>query len=159
MASTAADMRGRLRGAAAFGLLALAIAGCQPSPPPAPPAPTAGPVVYGPRLWLTVDFAFDSSRIRPEYYATLDAVAATLASNPNGGVIYVNGHTDLTGRLGYNLALSRRRAMAVADYLAARGIPRQTMVVQGFGPLNLADPANPYSPANRRVEIQSQQAM
>ena len=67
----------------------------------------------------------------------------------------INGHTDITGRLAYNIALSILRAEAVVDYLASRGVPRDVMRAQGFGPLQLLDPANPRSGVNRRVEIVS----
>ena len=45
------------------------------------------------------------------------------------------------------------RATAVVDYLAARGVPRERMRPQGFGPLQLYDSSDPRSPANRRVEV------
>ena len=70
-----------------------------------------------------------------------------------GLMFEVNGHTDVSGRLGYNISLSMLRASAVVDYLAARGVPRERMRPQGFGPLQPFDPYNLFSPANRRVEI------
>ncbi|MCC7283287.1 MAG: OmpA family protein, partial [Acetobacteraceae bacterium] len=65
----------------------------------------------------------------------------------------INGHTDVAGRLGYNLALSELRAASVVDYLAGRGVERARLKPQGFGPLQLLDPANPRSEVNRRVEV------
>ena len=65
----------------------------------------------------------------------------------------MNGHTDVVGRLGYNISLSGLRANAVVDYLATRGVPRERMRAQGFGPLQPFDSYNLRNPANRRVEV------
>lgn len=106
------------------------------------------------RIMLTVNFDFDSYRVRPESYAVLDNVAVALVDQRlRGATFEINGHTDITGRLGYNLGLSMLRAGAVVDYLSARGVPPASMRAQGFGPLQLLDPANPASGVNRRVEI------
>ena len=67
----------------------------------------------------------------------------------------IDGHTDRSGRFAYNIALSQLRADAVIQYLAARGVSPGAMFAQGFGYTTPADPANPYSPANRRVEVVS----
>jgi outer membrane protein OmpA-like peptidoglycan-associated protein len=84
----------------------------------------------------------------------LDNVAIALNDERlRGSHFEINGHTDIIGRLGYNIGLSFMRAGAVMDYLAARGVPTDAMRPQGFGPLQLLDTANPASPANRRVEI------
>ena len=105
---------------------------------------------------MTVYFDFDSHTIKPESYRDLDAVARAFADQRLSGLRYdINGHTDIVGRLAYNVALSQLRAQAVIDYLAARGVPRDEMRAQGFGPLELINRANPASPENRRVEIVS----
>ncbi len=128
------------------------------APPPPPPVDTSAAVVVAPSferaVELSINFDFDSYRIRPGDFAALDATAAALVDPRLAGFHFeINGHTDIIGRLGYNLVLSRLRAQAVADYLASRGVPPGLMRVQGFGPLQLIDPGNPASPANRRVEI------
>ncbi len=105
---------------------------------------------------IAVNFDLDSHRIRPEYYPALDSVAAAMLSQQLAGYTFdVDGHTDLSGRLAYNIALSVLRAQAVVDYLASRGVPRQILRPQGFGPLTLLNPANPFGPENRRVEVTS----
>ena len=106
------------------------------------------------RIMLTVNFDFDSHTIRPDGYQVLDNLSAALVNERLRGVTFeINGHTDIVGRLGYNLGLSMLRAGAVVDYLAARGVPGNAMRAQGFGPLRLADPNNPASGVNRRVEV------
>lgn len=122
---------------------------------PVPPAPVlyAAPV-FERRIIGAVNFDFDSYRIRPESYGLLDNAAVALNDPQLGGLRFeINGHTDVTGRLGYNIGLSMLRATAVVDYLVARGVPRERMRPQGFGPLQPFDPYNLRSPVNRRVEI------
>ena len=125
------------------------LAGCQP-----PGAASFGTVAYERAIVLTVNFDFDSYRVRPDSYAVLDNLAVALNDPALYGESYeVNGHTDVVGRFGYNVALSRLRAEAVSDYLATRGVARERLHPQGFGPLELFDTYNPRSAANRRVEI------
>jgi outer membrane protein OmpA-like peptidoglycan-associated protein len=132
-------------------LLLAVLAGCEPPPPQ--PAPMA-PVQSERRVLLTINFDFNSHTIRPSSYPLLDNVAIALNDERlRGSHFDINGHTDVIGRLGYNIGLSYMRAGAVMDYLAARGVPLDSMHPQGFGPLQLLDPADPASPANRRVEI------
>ncbi len=121
--------------------------------PQGPVAYEAAPV-FERRIVSAVNFDFDSYRIRGESYALLDNAAVALNDPQLYGLHFeINGHTDITGRLGYNIALSMLRATAVVDYLSARGVPRERMRAQGFGPLQPFDAYNLRSPANRRVEI------
>ncbi len=142
------------RALAAIAGLAL-LSACAPQPVA---VVSSDPVVVAPvaerAVELSVNFDFDSYRIRPSDYPTLDATAGALLDPRLGGFHFeINGHTDIIGRLGYNIVLSRLRAQAVAGYLASRGVPSGLMRVQGFGPLQLLDTGNPASPANRRVEV------
>lgn len=106
------------------------------------------------RIVGAVEFGFDTFRIRPQSYALLDNVAVAMNDPRLAGLFFeINGHTDITGRLGYNISLSMLRATAVAEYLAARGVPRERMRPQGFGPLQPINAYDPRSPSNRRVEI------
>lgn len=111
-------------------------------------------VAYERRIVTGINFDFDSYRIRPESYAVLDNAAIALNDPQLAGYRFdINGHTDIIGRLGYNISLSMLRATSVVEYLAARGVPRERMRAQGFGPLQPFDPYNLRSPANRRVEL------
>lgn len=128
-----------------------ALAACAPVPPPM--AYEAAPA-FERRIIGAVNFDFDSYRIRPDSFALLDNAAVALNDPQLYGLMFeVNGHTDISGRLGYNISLSMLRAAAVVDYLTARGVPRERMRPQGFGPLQPYDAYNLRSPANRRVEI------
>jgi OOP family OmpA-OmpF porin len=61
-------------------------------------------------------FDFGSTDIRREYHDELDALAKFLEKNPEAYVV-LEGFTDSTGDPKYNLALSRRRALSVKNYL------------------------------------------
>jgi OOP family OmpA-OmpF porin len=61
-------------------------------------------------------FDFGRTDIRSEYHDELDALAKFLEKNPEAYVV-IEGFTDSTGDLKYNLALSRRRAESVKNFL------------------------------------------
>lgn len=102
-----------------------------------------------------ITFATDQDQVIPAFYSTLDSVALVL-NKYNQTLINVYGHTDSTGSDDYNQALSQRRANAVANYLATRGVNPQRMIAQGFGESRpIADNSTEAGRAqNRRVEIQ-----
>jgi OOP family OmpA-OmpF porin len=133
------------------GLVLLAVlAACQ-APPQGPPV-AAMPSER--RVMLTINFNFDSHTIQPASYPVLNNLAVALNDERLSGAYFeIDGHTDIVGTLGYNIGLSMMRAGAVMDYLEAHGVPPEVMRPQGFGPLQLLDPANPASAVNRRVEI------
>jgi outer membrane protein OmpA-like peptidoglycan-associated protein len=101
-----------------------------------------------------VTFPVDSYTIQPGFRGTLDDIAASLQRFPNS-LIDVYGHTDSTGSYEYNQSLSERRARAVADYLAARGISGGRIQSQGFGETQpvASNDTEQGRAANRRVEI------
>lgn len=103
-------------------------------------------------------FDFDSDQLRPTAEPILDDLAATLVQA--GKPLEVQGHTDSKGEEAYNLALSQRRADAVADALKQRGVST-SITSTGLGETKPAapnetedgsdDPAGRQK--NRRVEI------
>jgi outer membrane protein OmpA-like peptidoglycan-associated protein len=101
-----------------------------------------------------VTFALDSASLNADFYAVLNKVAATLREYDKT-VIEVAGHTDSSGSDQYNQQLSERRANAVAQYLAAQGVPSTRMVTIGAGEGHpVASNDTPEGRAqNRRVEI------
>jgi outer membrane protein OmpA-like peptidoglycan-associated protein len=78
-----------------------------------------------------------------------------MPSRQNGHRIHVIGYTDTTGSRKYNQRLSQRRAEAVADALAAQGVPRSAIAVQRRGEDQLPVPTGDgfAEPQNRRVNI------
>ncbi|MDC3193821.1 peptidoglycan-associated lipoprotein Pal [Alphaproteobacteria bacterium] len=80
----------------------------------------------------TVYFGFDSSELAGEAQATLDRQAAFLNVNPTM-VIIIEGHADERGTREYNLALGDRRAVAVRDYLLAKGLNAARVRTVSYG--------------------------
>jgi len=81
----------------------------------------------------TVNFAFDSAVLDGTARAALDRQANWIRQFPEIR-FRVYGHTDLVGSNAYNKRLGLRRARAVVNYLAARGISRSRLeAVVSFG--------------------------
>jgi outer membrane protein OmpA-like peptidoglycan-associated protein len=101
-----------------------------------------------------ITFATDQDQVIPPFYRTLDSVAIVL-NKFNKTLIDVNGHTDSTGSLQHNQALSERRAASVANYLGSRSVDQRRMSTMGFGPSQpVASNATSDGRAqNRRVEV------
>lgn len=103
-----------------------------------------------------ITFPINSYEVQPQFRATLDQVASTLASYPST-LIDVYGHTDPSGGDGINIPLSQNRARSVASHLVGRGVQRERIETQGFGssqPLPGNTNATEAERAlNRRVEI------
>lgn len=99
-------------------------------------------------------FGLDSAVVRPAAQTNLRNLAANLDKYPDTDLLIV-GHTDSTGTESYNLALSRRRAMAVSDYLAAQGVARTRLKMDGRGELEpvASNATEDGRQQNRRVEV------
>jgi outer membrane protein OmpA-like peptidoglycan-associated protein len=85
----------------------------------------------------------------------LDAVAAALKHHPEIFQIVVGGHTDNQGDAAHNRDLSRRRALAVAEYLHGHGVESRRLTAAGYGP-DRAITSNKTAAGrakNRRVEF------
>ncbi|HEX8556057.1 MAG TPA: OmpA family protein [Sphingomonas sp.] len=101
-----------------------------------------------------ITFAYDSANVQPQFQRTLDQVAQTLGQY-NQTYVDVYGHTDSTGSDTYNQTLSERRATAVADYMASRGVQSARIATRGYGETKpiAANETDAGRAANRRVEI------
>jgi outer membrane protein OmpA-like peptidoglycan-associated protein len=119
----------------------------------APTGPVLVDVTYS--VDLTIFFAYDSARLLPEALPQVDALGEALrAPELLPHAFLIAGHTDAVGSASYNLDLSYRRALAVADYLVAtHGIDPARLVPHGWGEEYLRLPSDPGSGANRRVEV------
>jgi OOP family OmpA-OmpF porin len=121
----------------------------KPEPKPEPAAPVK-PVAEEP-LSAIVLFDYDRAEIRPSEVTALDEFAAKLKGR-SGGKLEIAGHADRIGSDKYNLALSRRRAESVRDYLAGKGVAAEAMRVDAAGEAEPAtgDRCKGLGPANRR---------
>ena len=81
---------------------------------------------------VRVVFEFDSAKLLPAAYPTLNVVAEVMQRNPDLRLT-VEGHTDSVGPADYNLALSERRAESVQAYLEGRGIAAERLRAEGRG--------------------------
>ena len=99
-------------------------------------------------------FASGSGALEPADYASLKALAAWLIAHPDRKVTLV-GHTDASGALAANVALSKKRAASVEAALVALGAAGAQIDAQGAGYLApRADNDTPEGRAkNRRVEV------
>jgi outer membrane protein OmpA-like peptidoglycan-associated protein len=102
------------------------------------------------------DVLFDTAQatLKPGAQSVLDRVASFMQKNEATKVL-IEGHTDSRGSDSYNEELSRRRALAVSDALAAHGIDRSRVEAIGKGetlPVASNDDAAGRQ-QNRRVEI------
>ena len=86
----------------------------------------------------------------------LDMVLAYMQADPTVNHIELDGHSDNSGNRLTNRELSRRRAMAVMDYLKAHGIAEDHITLRFHGEqFPLAPNTNAANRArNRRVNIQ-----
>ena len=79
-----------------------------------------------------VHFDFDRYSLRPEATRALDEAIKVLQENPDTR-IEIEGHTCNIGTAEYNLSLGERRAAAVREYLAGRGIGANRLTTVSYG--------------------------
>lgn len=106
---------------------------------------TAPKVVY---------FDYDSSAIRPEFQALIEAHARSLKSDKTKKAA-IEGHTDERGGREYNLALGQKRAEAVRKALSLLGVADAQIEAVSFGkekPAALGG-SEAAMEKNRRAEI------
>jgi chemotaxis protein MotB len=121
--------------------------------------------IVGDRFVLQSEVFFDTGQsvLKPEGRAELDKIAAALLElnrqipQDIGWVLRVDGHTDVRPISGgrTNWDLSAARAIAVVQYLIAKGMPPQRLVAAGFGefqPIDQGTGEEAYS-RNRRIEL------
>lgn len=107
-----------------------------------------------PSLSLLIQFDFNSARVRPESQQALANLSQALQSSELASFKFgVEGHTDAEGSALYNQKLSQSRAGAVRDFLVAQGVSDSRLSTVGKGASDLANPAEPLAPENRRVRI------
>lgn len=99
-------------------------------------------------------FEFDKSVIKTDVVPELDKWANYFQNNPEV-TAEIYGHADSTGPSTYNQDLSVKRAQAVVNYLADKGVNPKRFTAKGFGE---SQPAVPNTTGegrqkNRRVEL------
>ena len=120
------------------------------------PPPRKFVVVTEDRIELKEQFFFatNKTKVLPKSEPLLDEIADVLIKNPTIH-IRIEGHTDSSGKYKNNIKLSKGRAKSVMDELAKRGIAKERMESEGYGPDRPIDTNDtPEGKANnRRVEL------
>lgn len=101
-----------------------------------------------------LNFQPGGTSLTPESEAQLPALMADVTQR-SGADLVVTGHTDTTGALQANDALSLKRAQVVAQLLVAKGAVESRIEAVGRGKRELLVPTADEvdEPKNRRVEI------
>lgn len=100
-------------------------------------------------------FESGSAEIRPEVFALLTKVQRIIREFPTSGII-VEGHTDSRGNAARNQDLSRRRAIAVREYLLSNmALSAERISAVGYGESRPVAPNDTEvgRALNRRIEI------
>jgi peptidoglycan-associated lipoprotein len=108
-------------------------------------------VNVGDRVWFQVD----SSELTQQSIATLEKQAQWLRAYPQYAFT-IEGHADERGTREYNIALGARRAQAVRDYLASRGIQAHRMRTISYGkerPVAVCNDISCWSQNRRSVTV------
>jgi outer membrane protein OmpA-like peptidoglycan-associated protein len=104
-----------------------------------------------------VYFKKGSAKLQKRSWALLDNVAAVLIAHPEIKKLRIEGHSDKSGSLKFNMILSKKRANTVVRYLVGRGqVSKSRLVAQGFGPKKPLMPdakTKEEQAMNRRVEF------
>jgi peptidoglycan-associated lipoprotein len=102
-----------------------------------------------------VFFTTDQTDLSPTAQATLDKQAAWLNQYSKYSFT-IEGHADERGTREYNFALGSRRAQAVHDYLAAKGVSASRMRMISYGkerPVAVCDDISCWSQNRRAVTV------
>ena len=118
------------------------------------PEPEEAPEEVGTFEFGVVSFAFGGVKLSALDRAYLDEVAAYLASHPEIELELL-GYSDSVGSKRSNLRLSGKRCGVVRDYLTARGVAPERLILEAFGERNPAfsNATEQGRRANRRVEL------
>lgn len=101
---------------------------------------------------FTVYFGFNASSLTSAATAILEEIASFAGELVNPKVV-VRGHTDSSGSSAYNLALSERRTLSVANALKALGMGNVTGSWAGENEPAVPTADNIREPLNRRVQV------
>ena len=102
-----------------------------------------------------VFFDTDQTDLSPTAIATLDKQAQWLSRYPSYSFL-IEGHADERGTREYNFSLGARRAQAVRDYLASRGISASRIRTVSYGkerPVAVCNDISCWSQNRRAVTV------
>jgi outer membrane protein OmpA-like peptidoglycan-associated protein len=99
-------------------------------------------------------FKINSSELSDSAKYNLARIATVFNNYPET-IILVEGHTDNTGTVQYNINLSKQRANTVADYLISKGVAKERFDIKWYGQDQPKYPndTDANRKLNRRVEV------
>jgi peptidoglycan-associated lipoprotein len=139
----------------------LALAACASNPNQGAVGTAGGAAAPGSQQDFVVNvgdrvfFESDSSELTSQSRGTLDKQVQWLQTY-NRYAFTIEGHADERGTREYNIALGARRAQAVRDYLASRGIDANRMRTISYGkerPVAVCDDISCWSQNRRAVTV------
>lgn len=100
-------------------------------------------------------FNKDSNELTPRAMEKLDRIFEIFSAKPDVEIV-LSGYTDSYGKPSYNKVVSEKRANAVKDYLAEKGVPSFKMRTMGYGAQKFlgSNRTQEGRRFNRRVEIE-----
>ena len=110
----------------------------------------------GVSIELEIPFANNSAVVEQQYLAEIKRVADFMKNYAEGSV-EIAGHTSARGAADYNMALSSRRAKAVAEILVSEfGVAADRVNHKGYGETRLKDNSGTAEAekVNRRIEAE-----
>jgi outer membrane protein OmpA-like peptidoglycan-associated protein/tetratricopeptide (TPR) repeat protein len=91
------------------------------------------PLKVGQKLVVrNIFFGSGKSELQPESKTELDKLVDLMTKHPLL-IVEISGHTDASGSDELNQKLSEKRAITVADYIAAHGVDRSRLRTVGYG--------------------------
>ena len=155
------DLRGLMRAVGLIGVLAATLAVSACANKPGDQAGAGGVATPGSQQDFVVNvgdrvfFESDQSTLTPQARATLDNQAQWL-NRYSQYTFTIEGHADERGTREYNIALGARRAQAVREYLASRGVNPQRMRTISYGkerPVAVCNDISCWSQNRRAVTV------
>jgi outer membrane protein OmpA-like peptidoglycan-associated protein len=101
-----------------------------------------------------VTFASGSAELSNNTKNILEKVVHTLKDYPKMN-LEINGYTDNTGSITFNMKISKQRAESVRNYLINQGIQADRLTANGYGPENpiVSNSTKEGRAKNRRIEF------
>ena len=113
-------------------------------------------IVAGIGILAASMFDFDSAKLNEEGIEAIEEYRKKIGPElTDAYMVVIVGHTDSSGDLAYNMALSLKRAQSVADYLITTGINEDQVRVIGRGPNEpiASNETREGRMQNRRVDV------
>ncbi|MDL2328142.1 OmpA family protein [Desulfosarcina sp. OttesenSCG-928-A07] len=85
-------------------------------------------------IFETITFDLNKATLKPASFPVLNEVAEAMILHRRDLNLVVEGHTDITGPMSFNMPLSRARAKTAMDYLISKGVSPDRLSSAGYGP-------------------------